>query len=132
MSIHAKVSERVGGLKVHVRPASSTLVEPKELWPGYHVEIVDERQRQKLWARINYIWNNHDYSGWVIKEALDVIDPPRVDTFDGYAYPPDVPRPDVLGAPLPPAPSTGHVVWPWLALIVAITVIAIVANGLLR
>ncbi len=130
MSIHAKVSERVGGLRVHATPNSRKLIQPKELWPGYHVEIADEYQgRKKLWARINYIWNNHDYSGWVIKEALDVVNPPPWEA----SFSPDAPRPDAHGAPLPPAPSPGQFrVWPWVAFVIAVTVIAIIVSGLLR
>ncbi len=88
--MRAKISDRVGGVKVHKRPASAILVEPNELWPGYEVNTLDEYQgKQHVWTKIYYIFNGAPYMGWVIREALDVEIPPT---------PPDVPKLD----PSPP------------------------------
>ena len=72
--MQAKVSDRVGGLKVHYRPNSATLVEPRELNPGYHVVLTgrEDQRPKKLWVEISYLFNNKYYTGWVIKEALDL------------------------------------------------------------
>lgn len=106
----AKVSNRVGGVKVHTRPGSRSLVEPEEMWPGYNVEILDYKQgKEHLWAQIAYVYNGKDYVGWVIDEALDKEEPPWETKF-----PPDVdpspfdPRPDVLGAPSSDDPLFRH------------------------
>lgn len=73
----AKISNRVGGVKVHKRPASAILVEPDELWPGYEVTVQGHYQgKQHLWTKIYYIYNGNPYIGWVIDSALDLVREP--------------------------------------------------------
>src|SRR5262249_12286767 len=56
------------------------LVEPKELWPGYYVTIEAEEQRpRKRWALVRYIYNSHSYQGWLIRDALELVEPAPVE-----------------------------------------------------
>jgi hypothetical protein len=121
-----RVSDRVGGLRVHQRPNSKKLVEPLELQPGYHVDILSlYHGGKKIWAEIEYLYNGKYYQGWVIVDALDPAPPPPY--FPPAPEPPpipppDVPRPDTLGTPLPPRvekPPVGERIPTWVTVLVA-------------
>ena|SRR5258708_293286 len=87
--MRAKISDKVGGVKVHKRPASAILVEPNELWPGYNVEVIGEYQgKQHLWNKIYYLYNGTPYTGWVISEAITELPPP-------LPVPPDILLPHI-------------------------------------
>ncbi len=116
----ARVSDRVGGLKVHSRPGILVLVEPKELWPGYHVELIGKEYqgRQKLWAEVRYLYDSQMRTGWVIKEALDVIEPPK---------PPPVHAPPVYNGKF----RNGYeATWMLLLMAAVFVIVGLIAYGL--
>ncbi len=50
------------------RPAGKRVL--RRLWSGYHVRV---KEHGSAWAKIEYLFNNKEYTGWVKREHLEGV-----------------------------------------------------------